>query len=180
MKKNKERVQGGYTTNVNQIREYGLSLPARKIKKQKKTYVKDNKIRLVEKEHTVHKIKKDTESNETILKNKLVDFRKMHKQEIKIHGEQTLLKEGFIYLISNKSFPGWIKAGMTIDFEARLKTYNICDPESRYKFEFVRWVDDRRLCEKRLLELLSEKSDKRKGEWFRLDKEASIETFLLV
>jgi len=107
------------------------------------------------------------------IKQRLENIRTVYDEEIKIHGEQTLIAEGFVYLISNLAFPGWVKAGMTIDYENRLSQYNIYDPTCGFKMHIVKWSSNRRGKEQELLNHLSDKSLSRKGEWFKIDiKEA--------
>lgn len=102
---------------------------------------------------------------QTILQN----IRYRYSDEIRIHGEQTLVREGFVYIVTHPCFDGWVKAGMTIDFELRIGTYNVSDPLSRFELTAVKWVIDRRLAEKRLLEALHERSKEMRGEWARIE-----------
>lgn len=99
----------------------------------------------------------------------LASIRNRFETEIRTKGEQTAVKEGFLYLITHPCFDGWLKAGMTIDFEMRLATYNVADPLSRFKFSAIKWVDDRRQAEIKLLARLSDIAIEVRGEWFRLD-----------
>ena len=43
---------------------------------------------------------------EPTINDKLLEIRSKYKEEIRVHGEQTLINEGFVYLISNDAFPG--------------------------------------------------------------------------
>ncbi len=99
----------------------------------------------------------------------LASIRNRFETEIRTKGEQTAVKEGFLYLITHPCFDGWLKAGMTIDFEMRLATYNVADPLSRFKFSAIKWVADRRQAEIKLLARLSDIAIEVRGEWFRLD-----------
>jgi hypothetical protein len=102
---------------------------------------------------------------------KLLEIREKYKDEIKIHGEQTSFKEGFIYIIVNPKFKGWIKAGMSIDYEARLKVYNQYDPTKSFVIKQVRWVEDRRKVEEVFLKELMKVTKTSEGEWFKIDEE---------
>lgn len=99
----------------------------------------------------------------------LASIRSRFETEIRTKGEQTAVKEGFLYLITHPCFDGWLKAGMTIDFEMRLATYNVADPLSRFEFAAIKWVADRRQAERKLLARLSDIAIDVRGEWFRLD-----------
>jgi hypothetical protein len=61
-------------------------------------------------------------------------------------------KEGMVYLISNPSWPGVLKIGMTTDIVARLESYQIYDPYKQFKVEHYDFCLDRRAAEKQLLE----------------------------
>lgn len=107
----------------------------------------------------------------------LADIRRRFKDEIRTQGEQTSVKEGFIYLVIHPSFAGWIKVGMTIDYEARLATYNVADPLSRFELAATKWVDNRRTAEKQLLERLRQTAEEMRGEWARIALADAIEVF---
>lgn len=104
-------------------------------------------------------------------------IRKYHDEELKTRGEQTAIKEGFIYLIYHPLFEGWIKAGMTVDYEMRLKTYNTGDPLCRYTLVAVSHVTDRRQSEVNLLAKLRETNEEMQGEWFKINIEKAIGVF---
>ena len=116
-------------------------------------------------------------SNEEILYNKLISLRESHRDEIKLHGEQTALKEGFVYIITNNIWPDWVKAGMAFDYERRLDVYNQSDPLKSFKIEGLMWTKDRRKLERILLGNLSVKAESQNGEWFHINKNLALETF---
>ncbi len=107
----------------------------------------------------------------------MLQIRTIYKDEIKIHGEQTSINEGFVYIITNEAWPGWIKAGMSIDYEKRLMVYNQCDPLKSYKIEGLRWSDNRRLSESKLLNILEIHAESSNGEWFKIDKDNALDAF---
>lgn len=117
---------------------------------------------------------------EIIVSEQLLNIRNKYNEEIRVHGEQVSFKEGFVYLISNDAFPGWIKAGMTIDYENRLVQYNVYDPTSGYKMHTVKWVSNRREKENLLLSELTNKAVSCKGEWFCIDKMIAMEIFTTI
>jgi hypothetical protein len=86
-------------------------------------------------------------------------------------------KEGFIYLIKNSVFDGWVKCGMTVDCGDRLKSYNGYDPLSRFSFIATKEVEDRRHAEKILLNSVSMAANFSNGEWFKIDESICLEIF---
>jgi predicted GIY-YIG superfamily endonuclease len=89
----------------------------------------------------------------------------------------TALKEGFVYIVTNPSYPGWFKIGMTVDFEQRLNSYNTGDPMRGYKFKAIRWTKNRRDAETEMLEVLKKLSTQYKGEWIKISEEVLFEKF---
>lgn len=108
----------------------------------------------------------------------LQSLRERHGDEIRERGEQTSIAEGFIYLVTHPLFAGWVKAGMTIDFEQRLATYNIADPLSRFTLRAVRWVPNRRSAETLLLERFAKVATQTSGEWFLIPLDEAWYVFL--
>lgn len=107
----------------------------------------------------------------------LADIRRRYGDEIRQIGEQTSAKEGFVYLVTNSCFPGWVKAGMTIDYELRLGTYNTSDPLSRFEYVKLAWTPDRRYAERLLLTELQRSAAETRGEWFRMQLQDAIFIF---
>jgi hypothetical protein len=107
----------------------------------------------------------------------LRDIRNKYGEEIKQRGEQTSIPEGFVYLVTRCLFDGWVKAGMTIDYEQRLITYNVSDPISRFQFSAVKWVSNRRNAERDLLARLEGAAVERRGEWFFIRHELAVNLF---
>lgn len=121
--------------------------------------------------------KKVAENERAQLEAILLDIRGRYAAEIRSRGEQTTVKQGFIYLVKNPCFTGWIKAGMTIDFELRLGTYNTSDPLSRFEYVKLAWTQDRRISERALLKALQLNSEETQGEWFRIRIQDAIFIF---
>ena len=91
--------------------------------------------------------------------------------------ENFKVAEGFLYLISNPAFPGWIKVGQTIDYEARLRSYQTASPFTDYIMEVVRWVPDSFASEQLLLQRLNYE---KRGEWVKVDIEEILKVFISV
>ena len=83
------------------------------------------------------------------------------------------VKEGYVYVISNKAWPGWVKIGMAVDSEDRLKGYQTGDPHRSYKLEFSRNFNDRRKAESKA-HVLAGKSSIQSGEWFNMSVQDAI------
>jgi len=73
--------------------------------------------------------------------------------------------EGQVYIIYNPSFPSWVKVGMAVDSEDRLKKYQTGSPYRDYTVYAFYPVADRKKAEAEAHNLLSEKHERR-GEWF--------------
>jgi len=112
------------------------------------------------------------------LSDRLATIRAKYGDEIRIRGEQVKFLEGFVYLLVNPSFPGWIKVGMTIDYEKRLRAYNIPnDPHQAFTFITVKWTHDRRSHEKELLGRFAGVADRSNGEWFKIEVDKALSLF---
>lgn len=75
----------------------------------------------------------------------------------------------YIYIISNPSFPGWLKIGRTTDIDKRLTNYQTGDPFRKYKLEYI--INVR---EPLLYELVF--ADHCDGEWTQLNLSECIKT----
>lgn len=47
------------------------------------------------------------------------------------------MASGFIYVLTNDAWPGWVKVGITQDPHARLITYNVNDPLKRFEYDYI-------------------------------------------
>jgi len=84
------------------------------------------------------------------------------------------IQEGYVYVMTNKAWPDWVKIGMAIDAEDRLNGYQTSSPHRDYVLEHYVASNDRRKSEReahtRALPLASDS----KGEWFKLSVEQAI------
>ena len=84
------------------------------------------------------------------------------------------IKEGYVYAITNKAWPGWVKIGMAVDVEERLNSFQTSSPHRDFILEHYVASSDRRKSEKeahtRALPLATDS----KGEWFKLSIEQAI------
>ncbi len=84
------------------------------------------------------------------------------------------IKEGYVYVITNKAWPGWVKIGMAIDAEDRLNGYQTSSPHRDYVLEHKIASNDRRRSEKEAHTRALPLSTDTKGEWFKLSVEQAI------
>jgi len=77
--------------------------------------------------------------------------------------------EGEVYIIVNPAWKGWIKIGMAIEAEDRLRGYQTSSPLRDFKLKFKKYFDNRRKAEQQAHTLCAKKATKRKGEWFKID-----------
>lgn len=87
----------------------------------------------------------------------LVEFKIQHKIPV---------KEGFVYVISNPTWPGFYKIGMSTNPKRRLAQYQTYSPHRDYKLEWFGFFFDRREGEK----LLISKLDNYSHEWVKPSK----------
>ena len=74
-----------------------------------------------------------------------------------IHGE--------VYIITNPAWGGWVKVGMAVDAEDRLKSYQTSSPFRDYVLYYSYPTDDRRKSEAEAHRMLEQKYERR-NEWF--------------
>jgi len=74
-------------------------------------------------------------------------------------------KEGEVYVITNPSFGGWVKIGMAVDSEDRLKQYQTGSPYRDYSVYASYSTGNRRESEAEAHRILGENHERR-GEWF--------------
>lgn len=83
------------------------------------------------------------------------------------------IKEGYVYVITNKAWPDWIKIGMAIDAEDRCNGYQTSSPFRDYVLEYSVACEDRRKSEKKAHKKAAKLATETSGEWFKLDVETA-------
>jgi 5-carboxymethyl-2-hydroxymuconate isomerase len=154
---------------LNYVQSAKLTLRLREVRK--------NKLRSSETNEDFVKTEEVFEETKAALNEHLQRIRLIVEQDRMGAVKQSDIREGFVYLICNSIWDGWVKVGMTVDFENRLEHYNVGDPHSNYKFIDVSHVSDRRKVEKELIELLTIAAETVRGEWFKIDKQEACEIF---
>jgi len=86
----------------------------------------------------------------------------------------TTVKEGFVYVIRNKAWDGWVKIGMAIDAEDRLNSYQTSSPFRDYELVYSKYFNDRKVAEKKCHRIAKKKSVEYESEWFFLPEEEAI------
>ena len=84
------------------------------------------------------------------------------------------IKEGYVYVITNKAWPEWVKIGMAIDAEDRLNGYQTSSPMRDYVLEYSVASNDRRKSEKEAHTRALPLATDCKGEWFKMSVEQAI------
>ena len=87
---------------------------------------------------------------------------------------------GHVYAIANAAWPEWIKIGMAVDAEDRLKGYQTSSPMRDYKLIYSIYFDDRQQAEKKAHLIAAQKtkypwSKHDNGEWFMLTSQDAID-----
>ncbi len=75
--------------------------------------------------------------------------------------------EGYVYIINNPCWDGWIKVGMAIDAEDRCKQYQTSSPFRDYKLCYLKHFEDRKIAEQSAHKELKKITDTYHGEWFK-------------
>ena len=75
---------------------------------------------------------------------------------------------GYVYVITNKAWPDWVKIGMAFDSEDRLKGYQTGSPHRDYVLEYSVYSEDRRKAEQQAHTKAAKVATEVQGEWFKL------------
>ena len=85
------------------------------------------------------------------------------------------IKEGYVYVITNKAWPDWVKIGMAIDAEDRCNGYQTSSPHRDYILEHSVSSNNRRKSEQEAHTRAAKLAEEVNGEWFKLTVEQAIE-----
>ncbi len=76
---------------------------------------------------------------------------------------------GHVYAIVNDAWPGWVKIGMSVDWERRLDSYQTSSPHRDYRvLGATEKISDRHRAEARAHVIAEETAAERSGEWFQI------------
>lgn len=132
------------------------------IKKNKNRMFVDGKY--IPKSHPLHKPGRYASFEEAA-------FKSLHNYSKSIAGE--------LYLITNPAFEGWVKVGMAVDAQDRLRTYQTSSPFRDYEIQAFCKVKDRRVAEAKLHRRLA-KYTENQGEWFKCSIETARDEMICV
>lgn len=80
-----------------------------------------------------------------------------------------MLDEGYLYLITNNAWPGWIKVGTTKNINSRVRSYQTGSPFRDYSVVYSvkhpRYLD----AEKKIKEQMHYFASEIRNEWFKVD-----------
>ena len=78
---------------------------------------------------------------------------------------------GYLYVITNKAFEGWVKVGVTGNLTKRLHTYQTGDPMRRYNVVYSIDHPNYKEAEKKIREVMKHFASDIKGEWYKVNLE---------
>ena len=81
------------------------------------------------------------------------------------------MKSGYLYIVTNEAFPGWVKVGTTFSLNERLQTYQTGDPFRRYKVVYSLQHPNFREAEKRIKDVMKHFARNIRNEWYEVDIE---------
>lgn len=79
------------------------------------------------------------------------------------------MKSGYLYIVTNAVFPGWVKVGTTWNLADRLHTYQTGDPFRGYRLEYSLHHPSFRDAEKKIREVMKHFALEIRGEWYKID-----------
>ena len=77
--------------------------------------------------------------------------------------------EGYLYLITNVAWPGWIKVGTTKHIKSRMSSYQTSSPFRDYEVIFSIKHPDYLQAEKKIKEQMRYFASDIRNEWFKVD-----------
>jgi len=83
-------------------------------------------------------------------------------------------KSGYVYAIENKAWKGWVKIGMAVDAEDRLKGYQTSSPHRDYELLHKEFFHNRRRAESKAHIQARKIADKYNSEWFKISKDKVV------
>ena len=82
-------------------------------------------------------------------------------------------KEGYVYIITNPAWGGWLKIGMAIDAEDRCNSYQTSSPFRDFKLVSKEYFNNRMKAERAMHSVLKVVSLDNNGEWFKVSERAA-------
>jgi hypothetical protein len=79
------------------------------------------------------------------------------------------MANGYLYIITNEAFEGWVKVGTTSNLTTRLHTYQTGDPFRKYKVVYSVCHPQYKEAEKKIKETMKHFAKDIKNEWYQVD-----------
>ena len=79
--------------------------------------------------------------------------------------------QGFVYVLICESIQDWVKFGQTFNTEKRIYQYNIATPLRDFKIIHSIKVKNKKIAERKILDIASFFSKEEKGEWKKINLE---------
>lgn len=89
-----------------------------------------------------------------------------------------MLDEGYLYLITNSAWPGWIKVGTTKNINSRIKTYQTGSPFRDYTVVYSVKHPDYLKAERNIKKQMKYFASEIRNEWFRVDLQIAKDRIL--
>jgi len=83
-------------------------------------------------------------------------------------GKYKTVKKGFVYVITNKAWKGWIKIGRAADVMDRFKHYQTFSPFRDYQLRYGKLVEDCKVLENKWKQKLKN-NYKCRNEWYKIN-----------
>jgi len=83
------------------------------------------------------------------------------------------MSPGYLYIINNNSWPGWIKIGTTKNLKTRLQTYQTGSPFRDYEILYSIKHPDYLKAEKNIKIQMARFAKQIKNEWYEVDLEVA-------
>ena len=93
------------------------------------------------------------------------------------HNKIESIDQGEVYIIVNEAWKDWVKVGKAVSSSDRLNGYQTSSPFRDYKVVATLTTDNRHTKEKEMHKIFEHFAEKRKGEWFKIDKVTAIKLF---
>jgi len=84
------------------------------------------------------------------------------------------VEDGYVYIIKNPAWKGWVKVGMAIDAFDRTNAFQTGSPFRDYVLVDKEYFEDRRFAEKFIHHKLQPLAKERNGEWFRAGTNVAV------
>jgi hypothetical protein len=101
------------------------------------------------------------------LEERLVDIRRRREFSNRVKGQHSEILDGFLYLVINPAWNGWVKIGRTTDYEKRLQAYQTSSPHNDYQMVEIHYTENTIKAENILLDSAVLAGYPVKGEWIQ-------------